>query len=54
MSRFTDTDVSPMATGVLSASAILLFMLSHIYLGTSGKTAGSLFRMMFTGWHERE
>ena len=38
----------------LSAAAILLFMLSHIYLGTSGRTAGALFRMMFTGWHERE
>ena len=38
----------------LSAAAILLFMLSHIYLGTTGKTVGSLFKMMFTGWHERE
>lgn len=38
----------------LSAAAILLFMLSCIYLGTTGKTVGALFKMMFTGWHERE
>jgi len=38
----------------LSAAAILLFMLSHIYLGTTGRTVGALFRMMFTGWHEYE
>ena len=37
----------------IAAAAILLFMLSHIYLGTTGKTVGALFRMMFTGWHER-
>jgi len=36
----------------LSATAILLFMLSHIYLGTTGKTVGQMFKMMFTGWHE--
>ena len=36
----------------LTAVAILLFMLSHIYLGTTGKTVGQMFRMMFTGWHE--
>lgn len=35
----------------LSASAVLLFMLSHIYLGTTGKTVGQMFRMMITGWH---
>jgi len=39
-------------THYLSAVAILLFMLSHIYLGTTGKTAGQMFKMMFTGWHE--
>jgi len=38
----------------LTAAAILLFMLSHIYLGTTGKTVGALFKMMFTGWHEHE
>ena len=31
---------------------ILLFLLSHIYLGTTGKTVGQMFKMMFTGWHE--
>ena len=36
----------------LTATAILLFMLSHIYLGTTGKTVGQMFKMMFTGWHE--
>ncbi|MBA3033169.1 MAG: cytochrome b/b6 domain-containing protein [Gammaproteobacteria bacterium] len=36
----------------LSAAVILLFMLSHIYLGTTGKTVGSMFKMMITGWHE--
>ncbi len=36
----------------LSATAILLFLLSHIYLGTTGKTIGQLFKMMITGWHE--
>ena len=36
----------------LAAVAILLFMLSHIYLGTTGKTVGQMFKMMFTGWHE--
>ena len=36
----------------LSAAAILLFMVSHIYLGTTGKTVGQMFKMMFTGWHE--
>lgn len=39
-------------THFLAASAILLFMLSHIYLGTTGKTVGQMFKMMFTGWHE--
>ena len=36
----------------LSAAAILLFMVSHIYLGTTGRTVGQMFKMMFTGWHE--
>jgi thiosulfate reductase cytochrome b subunit len=30
----------------------LLFLLSHIYLGTTGKTVGQMFKMMITGWHE--
>ena len=36
----------------LAAVALLLFLLSHIYLGTTGKTVGQMFKMMFTGWHE--
>ena len=36
----------------LAAVAILLFLLSHIYLGTTGKTVGQMFKMMLTGWHE--
>ena len=36
----------------LAAVALLLFLLSHIYLGTTGKTIGQLFKMMITGWHE--
>ena len=39
-------------THYLSAVAVLLFMLSHIYLGTTGKTVGQMFKMMITGWHE--
>jgi len=31
---------------------IVSFMLLHIYLGTTGVTVTSLFRMMITGWHE--
>ncbi|HEY0885529.1 MAG TPA: cytochrome b/b6 domain-containing protein [Ramlibacter sp.] len=33
---------------------IVLFMLGHIYLGTTGVTVTSLFKMMITGWHEQE
>ncbi len=36
----------------LSAAMLLLFMLSHIYLGTPGNTVGQMFKMMITGWHE--
>ena len=31
---------------------IVAFMMAHIYLGTTGVTLTSLFRMMLTGWHE--
>ena len=31
---------------------IVTFMLLHIYLGTTGVTVSSLFKMMITGWHE--
>ena len=36
----------------LAAVAIVLFMVSHIYLGTTGQRVSSLFKMMITGWHE--
>ena len=36
----------------LAASSIVLFMLGHIYLGTTGHRVSTLFRMMITGWHE--
>lgn len=36
----------------LAAVAVLLFLLSHIYLCTTGKTVWSMFKMMITGWHE--
>ena len=36
----------------LGAVALLLFLLSHIYLGTTGKTVGQMFKTMITGWHE--
>ncbi|MBF0374332.1 MAG: cytochrome b/b6 domain-containing protein [Alphaproteobacteria bacterium] len=31
---------------------ITLFLIGHIYLGTTGLKVTSLFRMMITGWHE--
>jgi thiosulfate reductase cytochrome b subunit len=31
---------------------IVTFMVAHIYLGTTGVKATSLFKMMITGWHE--
>lgn len=36
----------------LGGAAIILFMLAHIYLGTTGVRVTSLFKMMVTGWHE--
>lgn len=36
----------------VSAAVIVLFMLAHIYLGTTGLRVTSLFKMMITGWHE--
>ncbi len=36
----------------LSGAAVILFMLAHIYLGTTGVRVTSLFKMMITGWHE--
>lgn len=36
----------------LSASAVVIFMVTHIYLGTTGKTVAQQYRTMITGWHE--
>jgi thiosulfate reductase cytochrome b subunit len=36
----------------LTGAVILMFMVTHIYLGTTGKTATSMFKTMVTGWHE--
>ncbi len=36
----------------LGAVALLLFLLSHIYLGTTGRTVGQMFKTMITGWHK--
>jgi len=36
----------------LGAFLMLAFLIGHIYLGTTGKTVGQMFKMMFTGWHE--
>ncbi len=36
----------------LGATVISLFAIAHIYLGTTGVTVTSLFKMMITGWHE--
>ncbi|MBF0562282.1 MAG: cytochrome b/b6 domain-containing protein [Alphaproteobacteria bacterium] len=36
----------------LAGSAIVLFAIAHIYLGTTGSKITSLFKMMVTGWHE--
>jgi len=36
----------------LAGVVVILFMLAHIYLGTTGVRVTSLFKMMITGWHE--
>jgi thiosulfate reductase cytochrome b subunit len=36
----------------LTGAGIVIFMLVHIYLGTTGKTATSMYKTMVTGWHE--
>jgi thiosulfate reductase cytochrome b subunit len=37
----------------ITGAAIVMFMIIHIYLGTTGATVASMFRTMITGWHER-
>jgi len=36
----------------LTGTAIVLFMIAHMYLGTTGQTATSMLKTMITGWHE--
>lgn len=36
----------------LTGAVIIMFMIAHIYLGTTGKTATSMFKTMVTGWYE--
>jgi thiosulfate reductase cytochrome b subunit len=36
----------------LAGAALIMFMIAHIYLGTTGVRLTSLFKMMITGWHE--
>lgn len=44
--------VWPMAiTHTLVGFALIIFMVVHIYLGTTGHTAGELFKTIINGWH---
>jgi len=36
----------------LVGTAIILFMIAHMYLGTTGHTVTAMFKTMITGWHE--
>lgn len=36
----------------ITGAVIVMFMIAHVYLGTTGKTASSMFKTMVTGWHE--
>jgi len=36
----------------LTGAVIVMFMIAHVYLGTTGKTTASMFMTMITGWHE--
>ena len=36
----------------ITGAVIIMFMISHMYLGTTGKTATSMFKTMVTGWYE--
>ena len=44
--------VWPMAiTHTIVGFALIIFMVVHIYLGTTGHTAGELFKTIINGWH---
>lgn len=36
----------------ITGAFIVMFMIAHIYLGTTGKNATSMFKTMINGWHE--
>ncbi|MBI5898569.1 MAG: cytochrome b/b6 domain-containing protein [Rhodocyclales bacterium] len=36
----------------LTGAAIVMFMIAHIYLGSTGNTVGAMYKTMITGWHE--
>ncbi len=36
----------------ITGAVIIMFMIAHIYLGTTGKTVTSMFKTMLNGWHE--
>lgn len=36
----------------VTGAVIVLFMIVHIYLGTTGHTVTSMFKTMISGWHE--
>lgn len=36
----------------ITGAIIIMFMIVHVYLGTTGKTATSMFKTMVTGWHD--
>jgi len=36
----------------ITGAAIVIFMIVHIYLGTTGSTVTSMFKTMINGWHE--
>lgn len=38
----------------LTGALILMFMVMHIYLGTTGVTLTSMFKTMINGWHEEK
>jgi thiosulfate reductase cytochrome b subunit len=36
----------------LAGSALVMFMIAHIYLGTTGTTVTGMFKTMIHGWHQ--
>ncbi|MFO1283609.1 MAG: cytochrome b/b6 domain-containing protein [Burkholderiales bacterium] len=36
----------------VAGTVAVLFLIAHVYLGTTGTTATAMFKTMITGWHE--